>query len=130
MNRTLTHLLLALCWLAVFTLAITVAVQTANPDEGHMRFYARVGSLIWALGFVAIFFSWARKDAPAHGRSIRSAVVFAVARPFFNIFAHVVYLFFTRGMREGLLASLKFACFLLAACMAWFMFVRVLPTNW
>jgi hypothetical protein len=128
MNRTVGHLLYAVLWLTGFTLAVAAMARGVNPDFGQMGFYAQVGSIVWALGFAAIFYSWARKDAPAHGKSGKSAAVFAALWPFFNLVAHVVYLFFTRGFRNGLLATLKFICFLLAAGTAWFAFSRALGT--
>jgi hypothetical protein len=120
MNRTLAHLLYGTLWLMAFTLVVAVIARGANPDFGQMRFYAQVGSIIWVLGFAAIFYSWARKDAPAHGKSGKSAAVFAALWLFFNAVTNVVYLFYTRGFRNGLLATLKFVSFLLAAGIAWF----------
>jgi hypothetical protein len=126
MNRTFAHLLYGLLWLAGFTLVVAFAARGANPDIGRMSFYAQVGSIAWALGFAAIFFSWARIDAPAHGKPKIAAVVFAALWPFFNVVAHLVYLFFTRGLRGGVLPAIQFICFLLAAGISWFAFSRVL----
>lgn len=128
MSRTLAHLLYATLWLTGFTVVVAAMTRGANPDFGQMGFYAQVGSIVWALGFNAIFYSWARKDAPAHGKSAKSAAVFAALWLFFNVVAHEVYLFFTRGFRNGLLATLKFVCFVLAAGIAWFAFSRALGT--
>jgi hypothetical protein len=126
MNRTLWHLLFAALWLAAFTLVVALFARGVSADVGHMRFYSQVGSIVWVVGFASIFFSWARVDAPAHGKTIKSAAVFAASWLFFNFIAHVVYLFFTRGFRNGALATLKFICFLLAVGIAWFLFGRVL----
>jgi hypothetical protein len=128
MNRTLAHLVYAALWLTSFTFVVTTMARGATPDPGQMGFYSQVGSIVWALGFAAIFYSWARKDAPAHGKSNKSAAVFAALWPFFNVVAHVVYLFFTRGFRDGLLATLKLICILCTAGIAWFAFSRVLGT--
>lgn len=126
MSSTSRHLIFALLWLAAFTLLVAVFTRGANPDIGRMGFYAQVGSILCAIGFAGIFFSWARVDAPAHSKSVKSAAVFAALWLFFNFIAHVAYLFFTRGFRNGMLATLKFVCFLLAAGIAWFLFGRVL----
>ena len=71
--------------------------------------------MIWVLGFAGIFFSWARLDVSAHGKSKGTAAFFAGLWPFLLVVAHIAYLFYTRGLRNGLLASLKFVCFCLAA---------------
>lgn len=126
MNRTFAHLLYGLLWLSGFTLVAAIVARGANPGFGRMSFYAQVGSIAWALGFAAIFYSWAREDAPAHGKPKFAAVVFAALWPFFNVVAHLVYLFFTRGFRGGLLAAIQFICYLFAAGMAWLVFNRVL----
>jgi hypothetical protein len=70
------------------------------------------------LGFAGIFFSWARLDALAHGKPKATALLFALLWPFLNLVVHIAYLFYTRGLRAGLLASLKFICFCLAAVIA------------
>src|SRR5882672_7151788 len=101
MNHTSRHLLFALLWLGVFLLVVVAFVRSANPDFGHLPFYTQVGSLAWVVGFAGIFYSWAREDAPVHGKSAKSAVVFAALWPFFIFFAHVAYLFYTRGLRNG-----------------------------
>lgn len=126
MSRTALHLVYAVLWLGGLALAAVLLVQAANTDFGHVRFYSQIGSIVWVLGFALIFYSWARRDAPAHGRSVKSAAVFAALWPLLNVIAHVVYLFFTRGFRNGTLATLKFACFLLAAAIGWFLLGRAL----
>ena len=128
MSRTSRHLVCALLWLAAFTVLVALCAGGVDPDVGRMGFYSQLGSVVWVMGFVGIFFSWARVDAPAHGRSAKSAAVFAVLWLFFNFIAHVAYLFFTRGSRLGALATLKFVCFLLAAGVTWLLFSRALGT--
>ena len=128
MSRTARHLIYALLWLAAFTLVVVLFAHGANPDLGRMSFYAQLGSIFWVMGFAGIFYSWARVDAPSHSKSVKSAAVFAGLWLFFNFVAHVAYLFFTRGLRNGTLATLKFICFLLAAGIAWFLFGRALGT--
>ena len=126
MSRTSRHLLFALFWLGIFSLVAVAFIGSANLDFGHMSFYAQVGSLVWVIGFAGIFYSWAREDAPAHGKSAKSAVVFTALWFFFIFFAHVAYLFFTRGLRSGVLATLRFISFLLGAAIAWLLLGRLL----
>lgn len=126
MSRTARHLIYALLWLATFTFVVVLLMHGANPEIGRTGFYAQVGSVFSVMGFACIFFSWARVDAPSHEKSVKSAAVFAVFWLCFNLLAHVAYLFFTRGLRNGMLATLKFICFLLAAGIAWFLFGRVI----
>lgn len=81
--------------------------------------------MIWVLGFAAIFFSWARVDAIQYGKSKSSVVAFTLLWPFLIGFAHLGYLFYTRGFRNGLLASLKFVCFCLSAVLAMLLLAKL-----
>ena len=81
--------------------------------------------MVWVLGFVAIFFSWARLDAIQHGKSKTSVVVFTFLWPFLIGVVHLGYLFYTRGLRNGLLASLKFVCFCLSAGLAMLLLAKL-----
>lgn len=128
MSRTALHLLFAVLWLGGFGFAAVLLMQAANADAGHMRLYAQLGSIVWVLGFSLIFYSWVRRDAPAHGKSVKAAAVFVVLWPLLNVIAHVAYLFFTRGIRNGSLATLKLVCFLLGAAIGWLLFGRVFGT--
>ena len=121
MNRTAKHLACAIVWLlASSVIAVVVASPNSSTLEpGRTAFYSQVASISWLLGFVGIFFSWARVDAPSHGKSVKAAVVFAALWPFFIFITHIAYLFFTRGFRGGALAAVKFVCFLLAAAIVW-----------
>jgi hypothetical protein len=122
MSNTSRHLVYTLIWLTAFTIAVLLLAPRGFAAFYGMGLYAKVASILWVLGFAGLFFSWARIDAPAHGRSRRSAAVFAVLWPLFFLSAHVVYLFFTRGLRGGTRASIEFIGFLIA----WFAFSRVL----
>lgn len=75
--------------------------------------------MVWGLGLVAIFTSWALRDAPAHGRSQTVALVFAAC--WFVAFALAVfpYLFVTRGAKGGFIASLKFVSLCLGFAIVW-----------
>ena len=114
MSNTSRQLVYTLVWLTAFTLVVLVLSPRGLAAFYGMGLYAKLASILWFLGFAGIFFSWARIDAPAHGRSRRSAAVFAVLWPLLFLFAHIGYLFFTRGLRGGTLASLKFTGFLIA----------------
>ncbi len=126
MSRTTIHLACALLWLCGFALAAGALAHFSAHDLERLRFYSQVSSIVWVLGFASIFYSWARQDAPAHGKSVGSAAIFAALWPFLIFFAHIAYLLFTRGIRMGTLATLKFVCFLLAAAVGWLLFGRVL----
>ena len=119
MNRAVRHLLYGFAWLVGFiVLALAVASSWDLSDLGRNQFRGQVGSLIWVLGFAAIFFSWARVDVAEHGKPRGAALLFAALWPFLVFIAHIGYLFYTRGLRSGLVASLKFVCYLLAVAIA------------
>lgn len=122
MSNTSRHLVYAVIWITAFTLAVIVLSPLGFAAFYNMGLYAKLASILWVVGFTGIFFSWARIDAPAHGRSRGSATVFAVLWLLFFLLAHVAYLFFTRGLRDGTFATLKFIGFLSAG----FAFVRLM----
>ena len=126
-NHTVRHLLYANLWLLIFTLCAVLLISATSPhwEFGRKNFFAEVASIAWGVGFVGIFFSWARVDALEHGKSVKSAFFFAGLWLFFNFIAHIAYLFFTRGFRDGSLASIKFVCFLMSTGVVWFAFSRL-----
>ena len=128
MNRTSRHLGYAVGWLLAFTTAIAIFAASASGEmnPGLAMSVSQSGSIVWVLGFAAIFYSWARKDAIEHGRSSQTALIFAVLWPFLLVISHAAYLLFTRGWRSGFLAILKFICFLLTAGIIWFAFSKLL----
>lgn len=71
-------------------------------------------SAVWTLGLVGIFWAWASKDAVALGKSENVARWFTAAWLVLLVLAVFPYLFVTRGLKKGLLASLQFACYLFA----------------
>jgi hypothetical protein len=116
MNRTHRHLMYGLIWLVGFiVLAVLLSASWDISNIGMNKVRSQVGSLVWVLGFAVIFFSWARVDAPAHGKSKRAAALFALFWPFLVFLGHIAYLLYTRGLRTGAVSSLKFICFLLAS---------------
>ena len=127
MTRTSRHLLLSLSWLLGFAVLVVFMSSSMDlSDPGRNQFHGQLGSMVWVLGFVAIFFSWARVDAIQHGKSKTSVVVFTLLWPFLIGFVHLGYLFYTRGFRNGLLASLKFVCFCLSAGLAMLLLAKLL----
>ncbi len=119
MTRTTKHLLFSLLWLFGFLLIVVAANSWWDISEpGKNQFRSQVASLILLIGFALIFFSWARVDSVEHGRARHAAAIFAIAWPFFIVFTHAAYLFYTRGFRSGLIATVKFVCFILAAGIA------------
>jgi hypothetical protein len=116
MNRTQRHLVYGLAWLLAFiVIAVVVSLHWDASNVGIAQFRSQVGSLLWVLGFAAIFFSWARTDAVEHGKTWRTAAVFAVLWVFLVFIAHMAYLLYSRGLRNGIVSVLKFVCFLLAS---------------
>jgi hypothetical protein len=131
-NRTYRHLIYAVIWLLVFTGAVVIFVFTHGiPKElGTTKLVSQLGSAVWVMGFAGIFYSWARKDAPEHGRSSKSALAFALLWPFLLIASHAIYLIFTRGWRQGVVAILKFICFLMATGIVLLTFGTLLGAFW
>jgi hypothetical protein len=126
MTRTNRHLLYSLLWLFGFLLVVITASSFWDySDAGINQFRSQIGSLILVLGLAAIFYSWARLDALGHGRTKGAAVMFAALWPFFNFFAHIAYLFYTRGLRIGFTAVLKFICFFLVSAIALFLLFKL-----
>lgn len=118
MNRANRHLLYSLLWLFGFIIIVTISSSWDLSDTGKNKFLSQVGSLVWVLGFAAIFLSWAWLDVIEHGKSKGAAAVFAVLWPFLIFIAHIAYLFYTRGLRKGFVATLKFVSFLLASAIS------------
>jgi hypothetical protein len=115
MSRTAWHLVYSLLWLVgVILVFIVASPYLHSSDVGKNQFRSQVGSIAWMLGFAGIFYSWARQDAIDHGKPKHSAVLFAALWPFLILIAHIAYLFYTRGLRNGFVAFLKFVSFLLA----------------
>lgn len=81
--------------------------------------HSMIGSVVWGLGLVAIFASWALRDAPAHGKSRNVALGFTAAWFLVFFLAVVPYLFVTRGAKGGLVAALKFVSLCLGLAIAW-----------
>jgi hypothetical protein len=76
MTHTFRHLLISLAWFIGFVvLAILVTSSMDLKDVGKNQFRGQLGSIVWVFGFAGIFFSWARLDAPAHGKPKRAALL-------------------------------------------------------
>ena len=74
MSNTSRHIAAALGWL--FVLPVLAYALFATGVVPGSQFHARLISFVWGVGLVAIFASWALRDAPAHGRSRNAALVF------------------------------------------------------
>lgn len=122
MTRTTRHALLAAGWFMGYpTLGLAVVLSGAVP---HGSLQGTLLSLPWGLGLVAIFASWAFRDAPEHGKSLALAVGFTAAWFLLFVLAVIPYLFATRGLKRGLLASGRFLVFCLACLLGW------MAVNW
>jgi hypothetical protein len=117
MANTQRHLLIAAGWLfgvPLIGVAVALGLGAWFPQPLSFGF-----STLWGLGFLAIFWSWASKDAPEHGRSRAFAAWFTAAWLALFLFAVIPYLFATRGAKDGLLSSVKFLCFCLVCAITW-----------
>ena len=114
MNHTTRHVLLGVAWLAVAPILVVIFAFSGTLDPGSLRSSAAVASIVWGLGFVGIFASWALSDAPTHGKSKAAAIAFSASWLLLSFLAVVPYLFYTRGFRGGTLASLKYVSLCLA----------------
>ena len=92
---------------------LAVAVFAYSAFGGNVVLSTLV-SVVWTLGLVGIFWAWASKDVVALGKSKNVARWFTAAWLVLLVLAVFPYLFVTRGLKNGLLASLQFACYLLA----------------
>jgi hypothetical protein len=117
MGHTPRHVVAGLAWF-VLVPAVLVPLVLSGALPATLL-HSSVASVVWGVGLVVIFASWALRDAPAHGKSRNAAWGFAAAWFVVFVLAVFPYLFFTRGLRGGLLASLKFACLCLVVVIVW-----------
>jgi hypothetical protein len=117
MTHTQRHLAFAAAWLFGLPLLVLPLFVLGAFPPGEL--HSVIWSVVWGLGLVGAFASWAIRDASAHGKSVYWAVLFTAA--WFVVFclAAIPYLFVTRGLREGALASLRYAAFVLACGGGW-----------
>jgi predicted membrane channel-forming protein YqfA (hemolysin III family) len=92
---------------------LAVPVFAVSAFDGNVAVSTLV-SAVWTLGLVGIFWVWASKDAVTLGKSKNVARWFTAAWFVLLVIAVFPYLFVTRGFKNGLVASLQFACYLLA----------------
>jgi hypothetical protein len=118
MTSTHKHMLAALAWLVCCPLIFVALFVKGVTAPTSMNF--SIASIIWGLGLVGCFGSWAWRDAPAHGKPRTLAMAFTAAWLLVFVLAAFPYLFVTRGARGGSAASLKFIAYCVA-CAAVFM---------
>ena len=119
-------MLAALAWLVVCPLVFVALFVRGVAATTGMNL--SIASVIWGLGLVACFGSWAWRDAPAHGKTRSLAMAFTAAWLLVFLLAAFPYLFVTRGAREGAAASLKFIAYCVA-CAAVFMAVGMVSRQ-
>ena len=119
-------MLAALAWLVGCPLVFVPLFVKGIAPSTAMNF--SIASVIWGLGLVACFGSWAWRDAPAHGKSRSLAMAFTATWLLVYLLAVFPYLFVTRGRREGSAASLKFMGYCVA-CAAVFMAVALVSRQ-
>jgi len=122
MTNTKRHVLFGVTWFFGFPILVVVAVLTGAVPFSQL--HSTLLSLTWGLGVVATFASWSFRDAPSQGKSVYVAAAFTAA--WFLLFAVAVfpYLFVTRGLKQGVLASLRFLALCLGCFVGW---LAVLP---
>ncbi|MBC7376344.1 MAG: hypothetical protein H7346_02785 [Burkholderiaceae bacterium] len=120
------HMLAALAWLVVCPLVFVALFVRGVAAPTGMNL--SIASVIWGLGLVACFGSWAWRDAPAYGKTRSLAMAFTAAWLLVFLLAAFPYLFVTRGAREGAAASLKFIAYCVA-CAAVFMAVGMVSRQ-
>jgi hypothetical protein len=117
MSNTSRHIAAALAWL--FALPLLALALFASGVLPSLPFHSAAVSLAWGIGLVAIFGSWALRDAPAHGKSRNVALGFTAAWLLVFCLAVIPYLFVTRGAKGGLVAALKFVSLCLGFAVIW-----------
>lgn len=117
MNNTSRHIVAAIGWLGgIPLLVLPLFASGAFPLS---TLHTTAASIVWGVGLVAIFGSWALRDAPTHGKSRNVALAFTAAWFLVLFLAVFPYLFVTRGAKAGLVAALKFLCLCLGFAILW-----------
>lgn len=117
MSNTSRHIVAAFAWLV--GLPLVAFLLFASGALSSSTFHSAVVSLVWGIGLVAIFASWALRDAPVHGKSRNVALAFTAAWFLVFVLAVFPYLFVTRGAKAGSVAALKFVSLCLAFAIVW-----------
>ena len=111
-------MLTALAWMVGWPLIFTpLFIKGIVPPS---QIYTVAATVIWALGFIACFASWAWRDAPEHGKTRLAVGLFIAVWCAVFALAMFPYLFFTRGMKAGTIASLQFFGFCVVCAGAFF----------
>ena len=118
MTRTQQHLLIALAWMVGWPLIFTPLFIKGIVPPSHI--YTVGATIIWALGFITCFTSWAWRDAPEHGKPRMAVCLFTAAWCVVFALAMFPYLLYTRGMKPGAIACLQFFGFCVVCAGAFF----------
>jgi hypothetical protein len=115
MNHTRRTLAMAAVWLfgAPLLLVPLLISSSAAPQ------LSIVASAVWALGLIGLFAWWSMRDAPEHGKSKNTALIFTAAWFLVFFLAVFPYLFVTRGAKMGSVAALKFFSFCTVCAIVW-----------
>ena len=87
-------------------------------EQYDMRIERVPGSILWSGGLCVLFYSWARLDAQRHNVSMRTVYWFTLAWILLPIVIVFPYLTYSRGWRNGLIASAKYFLLILASWMS------------
>jgi hypothetical protein len=117
MTHTQRHLLFATVWLYGLPLLFVplLTLGAVLPNETQMKIWG----VIWGLGLMAAFASWALRDVAAHGKPLYWAVIFTAAWFVAFFLAAIPYFLVTRGLRQGATSSLRYLAFVAACFGGW-----------
>lgn len=123
MTYTHRHIIAGVGWFfGLPAVGISLLFSGLSPVDESIG--AATMSLLWGAGLLGVFGSWAWRDVHEHGKSRYVALSFTMAWilvPFLIVFP---YLLLTRGIKEGIAASLQWLCVVLAVLI---FFVGVIP---
>lgn len=123
MNHTQRHLLFAAAWLYGLPLIFVPLFMLDAFPRGEL--HQTIWSVIWGLGLVVVFASWALRDVAVQGKSVYLAVAFTAAWFIVFFLAAIPYFFATRGLRRGAISTLRYLGFV-GACFGGWMLVAIL----
>lgn len=123
MSNTHRHLIAGIFWFLGLPLAGIALIETGLIAV-EMSVASSFATWLWGAGLLGVFASWSWRDVHKHGKPRYLAVGCSAAwilLPFLVVFP---YLFITRGVKQGLVTSLQYLCFLLAGLV---LFMSLVP---